>query len=970
MTSSYSSNLKIEVMATGENSGTWGTITNTNLGTAMEQAVIGYGNPDYTSDANLTISITNSNVAQAARALVLNVTSTFGSLTATRELIVPTTQKQYIVQNNTTGGQSITVKTSAGTGITVPTGRKAHLYVDGTNVIQMFDFVDINGGAIDGTPIGAASASTGSFTTMSLSTALPVASGGTGLTSGTSGGVLAYTATGTLASSTALAASALVIGGGAGAAPSTTTTGTGVVTALGVNTGTAGAFVVNGGALGTPSSGTVTNLTGTASININGTVGATTANTGAFTTGGFSGAQTNGGNLTLGANALIQSASGYIAIGGTSASLYLDTSTGNVVIRPGGSTVAEASSTGLAVTGTLSATGAVTLSGGTANAVAFLNGSKVLTTGTALTFDGAVLTNNQSSVSVGTLLNLQNTTTGSFIQFSQPGVANLFFGCPNADAFTWRTFGSGTYPEKMRLNDTSLAITGALSATGNLTVSGTGPHAIGGATNLNRQFLVTGAFTASSNAYGLAVTSSLTPSVGSEAFLLSTEGTLNKAGSGTHANFGSAIFYPPTIVAGAATITNASTLKITGAPSAGTNNYAMWVESGAVRLDGNTAVTGTLSATGTLSGGTSGTGYSFSGSAPANSLALTSGGNVGIGTSSPVSLLETQGSSAGKIGITVTNNSASAGPAYIAFKGYDWVRSAIWHDRAIGPPLQFAINPNTTDLTVNGCIVAATFDASGNLGVGTTSPTQRLDVHSSTAGSPNARFIDNSGVGGGGRGGGISMGGTSNDTGPVFTEYVKILGLKTNSTQGNTQGGLLIQVNDGTAFANAMSIDSTGNLLVGVAPANANGGVLQLKSGITFPATAVASTDANTLDDYEEGTWTPSVGGTATYAIQEGRYTKIGRQVTIQGIIEISTIGTGSATTISGLPFTVSGVTTMAVGYFANLASSVVFISGRVDNATTNIVFSTLAAAATGSTLGGSIMGSSTRIDFSGSYFV
>jgi hypothetical protein len=60
--------------------------------------------------------------------------------------------------------------------------------------------------------------------------------------------------------------------------------GTGVATALAVNTGSVGAFVVNGGALGTPSSGTVTNLTGTASININGTVGATTANTGAFTT--------------------------------------------------------------------------------------------------------------------------------------------------------------------------------------------------------------------------------------------------------------------------------------------------------------------------------------------------------------------------------------------------------------------------------------------------------------------------------------------------------------------------------------------------------------------------------------------------------------------------------------------------------------------------------------------------------------
>jgi len=118
---------------------------------------------------------------------------------------------------------------------------------------------------------------------INFTTGLGVAQGGTGLTSGTSGGVLYYSATGTLASSAALAANALVVGGGAGAAPSTVTTGTGVVTALGVNTGTAGAFVVNGGALGTPSSGTVTNLTGTASININGTVGATTANTGAFT---------------------------------------------------------------------------------------------------------------------------------------------------------------------------------------------------------------------------------------------------------------------------------------------------------------------------------------------------------------------------------------------------------------------------------------------------------------------------------------------------------------------------------------------------------------------------------------------------------------------------------------------------------------------------------------------------------------
>ena len=79
---------------------------------------------------------------------------------------------------------------------------------------------------------------------------------------GTSGGIPYFSGTSTWATSALLTANDLMIGGGAGVAPSTVTTGTGVVTALGVNTGTAGAFVVDGGALGTPSSGTLTNATG------------------------------------------------------------------------------------------------------------------------------------------------------------------------------------------------------------------------------------------------------------------------------------------------------------------------------------------------------------------------------------------------------------------------------------------------------------------------------------------------------------------------------------------------------------------------------------------------------------------------------------------------------------------------------------------------------------------------------------
>jgi hypothetical protein len=112
-----------------------------------------------------------------------------------------------------------------------------------------------------GTVTSVAQSFTGGIISVSGS---PITSSGTlALTvAGTSGGVPYFSTTSTWATSAALAANAIVIGGGAGAAPATTTTGSGVVTALGVNVGTAGAFVVNGGALGTPSSGTLTSVTG------------------------------------------------------------------------------------------------------------------------------------------------------------------------------------------------------------------------------------------------------------------------------------------------------------------------------------------------------------------------------------------------------------------------------------------------------------------------------------------------------------------------------------------------------------------------------------------------------------------------------------------------------------------------------------------------------------------------------------
>jgi hypothetical protein len=167
MASTYSS-LKVELIGTGEQAGAWGATTNINLGTALEEAITGRATATFPSDANYTLPYIDSNSAQIFRNLVINATSS-GNLSATRDLIIPAIEKQYIVENNTSGGQSIRVKTSGGTGVTIPNGRVANVFCNGTNTRFVDDYVDINGGSIDGTPIGAASASTGAFTTATIS---------------------------------------------------------------------------------------------------------------------------------------------------------------------------------------------------------------------------------------------------------------------------------------------------------------------------------------------------------------------------------------------------------------------------------------------------------------------------------------------------------------------------------------------------------------------------------------------------------------------------------------------------------------------------------------------------------------------------------------------------------------------------------------------------------------------------------
>lgn len=136
MATTYSTNLRLSLMGTGENTGTWGTVTNTNLGTLLEQSIVGAGSVAM-ADANQTISITDG-ASSTARCLFITCT---GAMSAGRNLVVPAINKNYVVYNNTTGGFAVTVKTASGTGIAVGAGLQRLLYVDGTNVIEQVNSV-------------------------------------------------------------------------------------------------------------------------------------------------------------------------------------------------------------------------------------------------------------------------------------------------------------------------------------------------------------------------------------------------------------------------------------------------------------------------------------------------------------------------------------------------------------------------------------------------------------------------------------------------------------------------------------------------------------------------------------------------------------------------------------------------------------------------------------------------------------
>jgi hypothetical protein len=164
MASSWSA-LKVELLETGANAGSWGTLTNANLGDAvLGEAITGSATVDFSSDADVTITLTDAATTQAARNLRLNITESSSGIGSVRNLILGSgcqIEKFYLINNTGTGAK--TVKNTSGTGISVPAGKATLVYNNGTNVVDAASY----------------------FTSLTLGSALPITSGGTGTTSTT-----------------------------------------------------------------------------------------------------------------------------------------------------------------------------------------------------------------------------------------------------------------------------------------------------------------------------------------------------------------------------------------------------------------------------------------------------------------------------------------------------------------------------------------------------------------------------------------------------------------------------------------------------------------------------------------------------------------------------------------------------------------------------------------------------------------
>lgn len=380
MSSTYSTNLALELIGTGDQAGTWGATTNTNLGTLIEQAISGYVTQAVATGTDTTITIPNG-ITGVARNMFIELTGTGGTNT---NLIVPSNKKLYFIYNNSTG--AVTVKVSGQTGVSVPAAAKILLVCNGTDIVLATNYMlspilasatltsPTLSSAVLGTPTsGTLTNCTGLPLTTGVSGILGVSNGGTGVTTSTGSGanvlstsptlvtpLLGTPTSGNLTNCTNLPISTGVSGLGPGMANFLATPSSANLASVVSDETGSGALVFATSptlvtpALGIPSSGTLTNCTSLPiAAGTTGTLPVTRGGTGTTTVTGL--VYGNGtGAFTAASPGEVVAVIGTTPVTNasklTTTNFTIEESGGKLLFKYGGTTIASMTSAGVLTT--------------------------------------------------------------------------------------------------------------------------------------------------------------------------------------------------------------------------------------------------------------------------------------------------------------------------------------------------------------------------------------------------------------------------------------------------------------------------------------------------------------------------------------------------------------------------------------------------------------------------------------------
>jgi hypothetical protein len=473
------------------------------------------------------------------------------------------------------------------------------------------------------------------------------------------------------------------------------------------------------------------------------------------------------------------------------------------------------------------AAGNVYLGGGTANGVAYLNGSKVLTTGSALVFDGTVLT-------VGTSTGLPQ--TGSKLSIGNDANSALRLSISNQNAGASALVGIDFQPAG-----------GSWKIDIPSDTAGFVPP----------MYFKAGASTNVTFAYG----GNVGIGTSSPAYKLDVAGT---AASQLRLQNSDATSYASMLFTG------------TG------RSFSMGV--------GNASETGI---------GVANQFYIYDNTAAQTRLRLDSSGNLGLGvTPSAWTLTGAKAIQVGPFGSLSSNSSGGqvTDLGHNIFGGYSYLATgqASFYRQFDGQHQWFQAASGTAGNAIT-FTQAMTLDASGNLGIGTTSPGAKLEVNQAATAFPGFKITG------------------SNSPGMQIVEATGVTAHFVNDSAGvyvgsSTSYPLVLRTNN----TERARFNTTGALVFAGGTTTADG------IGITFPATQSASANANTLDDYEEGTWTPnlfSAGGANPTFTSSGVYTKVGNLVTLIAKITLTSTAGAIGYYIDGFPFGVSSTTAKETAY-------------------------------------------------------